>query len=340
MNGGTRSFTLRMPEIDAEGRLVSKERTLNVQVPKGILAGQQIRLAGQGASAHGDGKPGDLYIEVEFQPDPLYRVDGRDLYLELPVAPWEAALGATVKTPTPGGNVELKIPVWISCREQIAAERPGNSRDTAGRFLCRAADRPTARQRAKKPRPPMRRWLPPEPSTLAPALESNMSPADDPALPGTIFDESAILSIKDLSRMCAVDERHIVEFVEEGVLSVVNVSSEWRFTGDALRRARLAVRLERDLELNLAGVALAIELLEELAQLRRELERRDANEQRNPRLNPMPSCSLARPAIWPTRKSFPRSMPWCSGAAFTSRSSAWRAPDGIWTSSSSVRATA
>lgn len=110
LNGGTRSFTLRMPEIDAEGRLVSKERTLNVQVPKGILAGQQIRLAGQGAGAHGDGTPGDLYIEVEFQPDPLYRVDGRDLYLELPVAPWEAALGATVKTPTPGGNVELKIP--------------------------------------------------------------------------------------------------------------------------------------------------------------------------------------------------------------------------------------
>jgi chaperone modulatory protein CbpM len=65
-----------------------------------------------------------------------------------------------------------------------------------------------------------------------------------------------------------------VEFVEEGVLSVVNVSSEWHFTGAALRRARLAVRLERDLELNLAGVALAIELLEELAQLRRELNAR------------------------------------------------------------------
>jgi curved DNA-binding protein len=110
LRGGARPFTLRMPEIDAEGRLVSKERTLNVQVPKGILAGQHIRLAGQGARAPGNGTPGDLYIEVEFQPHPLYRVDGRDLSLELPVAPWEAALGATVKTPTPGGMVELKIP--------------------------------------------------------------------------------------------------------------------------------------------------------------------------------------------------------------------------------------
>jgi chaperone modulatory protein CbpM len=74
--------------------------------------------------------------------------------------------------------------------------------------------------------------------------------------------------------MCQVDERHIVEFVEEGVLNVVEVRSEWHFTGDALRRARLAVRLERDLELNLAGVALALDLIEELQRLRRELEAR------------------------------------------------------------------
>ena len=72
--------------------------------------------------------------------------------------------------------------------------------------------------------------------------------------------------------MCAVDERHIVELVEEGVLSVVEVSREWHFTGDALRRARLAVRLERDLELNLPGVALALELIEELEQLRRQVK--------------------------------------------------------------------
>ena len=101
-----------------------------------------------------------------------------------------------------------------------------------------------------------------------------MSPSDDRVLSGSLFDESARLSIGDLSRMCAVDERHIVEFVEEGVLHVVDISTEWRFTGEALRRARLALRLERDLELNLAGVALAVELIEEISQLRRELEAR------------------------------------------------------------------
>jgi curved DNA-binding protein len=134
LNGGTRSFTLRMPEIDAEGRLVSKERTLNVQVPKGILPGQQIRLAGQGEPAHGNGTAGDLYIEFEFQPDPLYRVDGRDLYLELPVAPWEAALGATVKTPTPGGNVELKIPAGSHAGSKLRLKGRGIPASQPGDF--------------------------------------------------------------------------------------------------------------------------------------------------------------------------------------------------------------
>ena len=100
-----------------------------------------------------------------------------------------------------------------------------------------------------------------------------MSSPEDQALLGAIFEESAVLTVMDLSRMCAVDEQHIVEFVEEGVLNVVEMNTaEWHFTGAALRRARLALRLERDLELNLAGVALALELIEELQRLRRELQ--------------------------------------------------------------------
>jgi chaperone modulatory protein CbpM len=101
-----------------------------------------------------------------------------------------------------------------------------------------------------------------------------MSPSDDQPIAGALFDETAMMSLRDLSRICSVDERHIVEFVEEGVLNVIEIRSEWHFTGDALRRARLAVRLERDLELNLAGVALAVELIEEIEQLRRQLRSR------------------------------------------------------------------
>jgi curved DNA-binding protein len=134
LRGGTRQLSLRVPEIGADGRLASKERVLNVQVPKGILAGQSIRLAGQGAPAHGEGSPGDLFIEVEFQPHPLYRVDGRDLYLDLPVAPWEAALGAAVKTPTPGGTVDLKIPAGSHAGSKLRLKGRGIPASPAGDF--------------------------------------------------------------------------------------------------------------------------------------------------------------------------------------------------------------
>jgi len=134
LHGGSRTLTLRVPEIDAQGRLVSKDRVLNVQVPKGILPGQTIRLAGQGASAGAAGTAGDLFIEVEFQPHALYRVDGRDLYLDLPVAPWEAALGATVKTPTPGGAVDLKIPAGSRAGTKLRLKGRGIPASTPGDF--------------------------------------------------------------------------------------------------------------------------------------------------------------------------------------------------------------
>jgi curved DNA-binding protein len=138
LEGGSRSLTLRVPEIDPEGHIGARERVLNVRVPKGILAGQTIRLAGQGAPPLGEteggakGRPGDLYIEVEFQPHPVYRVEGRDLYVDLPVAPWEAALGASVKTPTPGGVVDLKIPAGAQAGTKLRLRGRGIPASPAG----------------------------------------------------------------------------------------------------------------------------------------------------------------------------------------------------------------
>lgn len=108
--GATRSITLQTAAFDAEGHVVQRERTLNVRIPKGVRPGQLIRLAGQGDPGYGGGPAGDLYLEVAFRPHRLYRVEDRDLIVELPVAPWEAALGAKVKAPTPAGTVDLKIP--------------------------------------------------------------------------------------------------------------------------------------------------------------------------------------------------------------------------------------
>ena len=124
LSGGTRSIGLRVPEVDAEGRLQVSERTLNVQIPKGILPGQTIRLAGQGTRVHG-GEAGDLYVEVEFAPHRLYRVDGRDLLIVLPVAPWEAALGAEITVPTLDGKVNIKIPAGTSSGQKLRVRGRG-----------------------------------------------------------------------------------------------------------------------------------------------------------------------------------------------------------------------
>jgi len=96
--------------IGAGGRISAANRQLKVKIPPGVTQGQQIRLAGQGQASPMYGPKGDLYLTVEFLPHPLFRPEGKDLYLELPITPWEAALGATIKVPTLGGNVDLKIP--------------------------------------------------------------------------------------------------------------------------------------------------------------------------------------------------------------------------------------
>jgi curved DNA-binding protein len=109
-HGGNRVLTLKHSELGADGRPLLKERNLKVKIPKGVKQGQHIRLARQGAAGIGEGGAGDLYLEIEFARHPLYHVEGTDVYLDLPVTPWEAALGATIKVPTPTGTVDLKIP--------------------------------------------------------------------------------------------------------------------------------------------------------------------------------------------------------------------------------------
>jgi curved DNA-binding protein len=109
-HGAKRSISLQMPSHDAQGRVIMQERFLDVVIPTGIHAGQHLRLTGQGAPGIGNGPAGDLYLEILFKPNALYRIEGRDVYMNLPVTPWEAALGATINAPTPNGSVELKIP--------------------------------------------------------------------------------------------------------------------------------------------------------------------------------------------------------------------------------------
>lgn len=108
--GSTRAISLQTHRYDGEGHPVPETKTLNVKIPKGVTQGQNIRLRGQGGAGFGGAPNGDLYMEVDLQPHALYTVEGRDVILVLPVTPWEAALGSSVKVPTLGGAVNLTIP--------------------------------------------------------------------------------------------------------------------------------------------------------------------------------------------------------------------------------------
>ncbi len=108
--GAQRTIQLQAPRVDQQGHVRTEPHSLNVKIPRGITAGQRIRLSGQGAAGSAGGARGDLYLEIEFEPHPLFTTEGRDLHLDLPITPWEAALGAKVPVPTLGGKVELKIP--------------------------------------------------------------------------------------------------------------------------------------------------------------------------------------------------------------------------------------
>ncbi|MCX7099581.1 MAG: DnaJ domain-containing protein [Methylococcales bacterium] len=108
--GATRTITISTPTPDAQGRVQLKPRSLNITIPKGIKPGQHLRLNGQGNPGVGTGSAGDLILEIAFNPHPWYRVLDTDVYLDVPLAPWEAALGTTINVPTPVGSVDLKIP--------------------------------------------------------------------------------------------------------------------------------------------------------------------------------------------------------------------------------------
>lgn len=111
LRGATHQLRLRAPQIGAGGRVTLAERMLEVRIPAGVRPGQMIRLAGQGAAGPGGAGAGDLYLEVQIRPHPRFTIEGANLVADLPVAPWEAALGAVVPVQMPdGGMLQVRVP--------------------------------------------------------------------------------------------------------------------------------------------------------------------------------------------------------------------------------------
>ena len=127
--GAERRLSLQRVAVDERGRPRATTQQLNVRIPAGVVDGQRIRVPSQGEPGVGGGPPGDLFLEVRLLPHRWFRAEGRDIWLDLPVTPWEAALGETVRVPTLGGRVDLKLPKGSQTDRQLRLRGrglPGN----------------------------------------------------------------------------------------------------------------------------------------------------------------------------------------------------------------------
>ncbi|WP_029894171.1 DnaJ C-terminal domain-containing protein [Desulfohalovibrio reitneri] len=123
--GGSKTISMQEQAVGPDGRPRNQTKTLNVNIPPGIKSGQRIRLAGQGNPGMGGGKAGDLYLKVNIRPHSRFKVEENNIVVDLPLTPWEAALGAQVKVPTLDGRVEMKIPAGSSSGQKLRLRGKG-----------------------------------------------------------------------------------------------------------------------------------------------------------------------------------------------------------------------
>jgi curved DNA-binding protein len=124
-HGTTRTLSLQRLEREKDGRVRPRNQQIQVKIPAGVTDGQQIRVAAQGEPGAGGEPPGDLFLQLTVLPHRWFRLEGRDVWLELPVTPWEAALGETVRVPTLAGRVDLKVPKGSQTDRQLRLKERG-----------------------------------------------------------------------------------------------------------------------------------------------------------------------------------------------------------------------
>lgn len=150
-DGSSQQLTLQMPVINAHGQQEIQRKTLQVKIPKGMKAGQQIRLSKQGQAGYNGGEAGDLYIEIQYKNTDKVRVDGADVYLTVPVTPWEAVLGEKITVTTPAGTVDVKIPENTQTGKQLRLKGKGiPSKETGNLYLILQVVLPKADSDAAK----------------------------------------------------------------------------------------------------------------------------------------------------------------------------------------------
>src|SRR5688572_6032446 len=124
-SGTMLDLNLQVPEYDEQGRMRRVPVTFTARIPIGVSDGERLRLPGKGGKGLNGGRDGDLYLNISIAPHPLYRVSGRDIYLDVPLAPWEAVLGASVEVPTLGGPVRIRVKPGTQAGQQLRLPKRG-----------------------------------------------------------------------------------------------------------------------------------------------------------------------------------------------------------------------
>jgi curved DNA-binding protein len=123
---------LSMPEYDSQGVMHRVPKVFNARIPKGVTDGQRLRVPGKGGAGVNGGRNGDLYLTIALHPHPLFRISAHDIYLDLPLAPWEAVLGTSIEVPTPAGQVRLKVPPGTRAGQQLRLPKRGMPKPHTG----------------------------------------------------------------------------------------------------------------------------------------------------------------------------------------------------------------
>ena len=253
--------------------MIPETKTLNVKIPKGVIQGQKIRLRGQGGAGFGGGPNGDLYMEVELEPHALFTVDGRDITLVLPVAPWEAALGAGVKVPTLGGAVNLTIPPNAQSGQKLRLKGRGLPGSVPGDqyVLLQIVMPPVDSAEDRALMETMRRQMPFNPRAITRSLRpwrKRWRPS-----PGKSWTKPSSTASRTCARFAGFTPSMWWKWWRPASsMPRGDKPTTWRFSAVSVMRSRKALRLQRDLEINIPGLAVTLDLLDEVESLRAQVQ--------------------------------------------------------------------
>lgn len=258
----TRTISYNLPVYNVFGMIESETpKTLNVKIPAGVVDGQRIRLKGQGTPGENGGPNGDLWLVIHIAPHPLFDIVGHNLEIVLPLAPWEAALGAKVTVPTLKESILLTVPPGSQAGQRLRIKGKGlvSKTHTGDLFAV------------------IKIVMPPKPDEKARELWQQLAAAEASFDPRKTWGESLMatvtvtFTITELCLRTGVSEEELTEIVGLGMIEPHQPQADtWLFDDSAVTIVHRAVRLRNELELDWPGIAVALTLLDENARLTRE----------------------------------------------------------------------